>query len=521
MKRVLKVEGLSKAFGGIKAVNNVSFELHEGQLLAMIGPNGAGKSTCFNLINGQLRPDRGTIIIMGKQINGSKPRDVFRLGVGRSFQVTATLPSMTVLENVQMALLSFHKRTKSMVRKVRSLYVDEAMTLLKQVGIDDQSNRSCGVLAYGDLKRVELAVALANQPRLLLMDEPTAGMGVSERMTLMQLTSHIVRTGNIGVLFTEHDMDVVFGYADRIIVLNQGELVAEGKPEEVRSNKKVQEIYLGTDKEPSAPHTFQALPPQRDRGSRPMAAWVESDTRSSGVSDENNGVMLNVEGLNTFYGKAQILFDISLKVRGSEITVLLGRNGAGKTTTLKSIMGIVSPRSGKVTFKGQEIHHLSPFKTCTLGLGYVPEDRRIFSKLTIMENLEVGRQSPREGLEPWTPERLFELFPHLKARRNQEGGRLSGGEQQMLTIARTLMGNPEMIILDEPSEGLAPVIVQQLAKTIRELKKIGVSNLLAEQNLTFAGSVCDMAYILYHGSVCHESPIHELSKEVYEKYCAL
>ncbi len=239
------------------------------------------------------------------------------------------------------------------------------------------------------------------------------------------------------------------------------------------------------------------------------------------MDDVKNDIMLKVEGLNTFYGKAQILFDMSLEVRRGEIAVLLGRNGAGKTTTFKSIMGIVSPESGKITFKGQEIHKRPPFKTCTLGLGYVPEDRRIFSKLTIMENLEVGKQPPREGFEPWTPERLFELFPNLKVRRNQDGGRLSGGEQQMLTIARTLMGNPEMIILDEPSEGLAPVIVQQLATTIRELKDIGVSNLLAEQNLTFARSVCDTAYILYQGSVCHESTIDELSNEAYEKYCAL
>jgi branched-chain amino acid transport system ATP-binding protein len=519
MEKLLEINGLSKAFGGIKAVNNVSFGLHEGQLLAMIGPNGAGKSTCFNLINGQLRPDRGTV--MGKHLNGSKPRDVFRLGVGRSFQITATLPSMTVLENVQMALLSVHRRTKSMLRKVRSLYVDEAMALLKLVGIEDQFNRSCGVLAYGDLKRVELAVALANQPRLLLMDEPTAGMGASERMTLMKLTSNIVRTGKIGVLFTEHDMEVVFGYADRVIVLNRGELVAEGTPEEVRTNKKVQEIYLGIDNEPPAPTISKAFPRRRAQGSGTMAMLAEVNNQLRVRKDENKEVMLNVEGLNTFYGKAQILFDISLKVRRGEIAVLLGRNGAGKTTTFKSIMGIVSPRSGKITFKGQEIHNLSPFKTCTLGLGYVPEDRRIFSKLTIMENLEVGRQPPREGFDPWTPERLFELFPLLKARSNQEGGRLSGGEQQMLTIARTLMGNPEMIILDEPSEGLAPVILQQLAKTIRELRNKGVSNLLAEQNLTFAGSVCDMAYILYHGGVCHESNINELSREVYEKYCAL
>lgn len=242
---VLEVRKLAKSFGGVKAVNNVSFDLPQGQLLAMIGPNGAGKSTCFNLINGQLRPDRGTITILGKKTNGKKPRDVWRLGVGRTFQITATFGSMTVLENIQMATLSYQKRTKSLFKSVPRLNQDEAMALLRLVGIENQHDRACGVLAYGDLKRVELAVALANNPKLLLMDEPTAGMGPAERQELMELTSNIVETRNIGVLFTEHDMDVVFSRSDRIIVLNRGELVAEGTPDEVRKNRRVQEIYLG------------------------------------------------------------------------------------------------------------------------------------------------------------------------------------------------------------------------------------------------------------------------------------
>jgi branched-chain amino acid transport system ATP-binding protein len=245
MATILKVQNLYKAFGGVKAVIDVSFSLEEGQLLAMIGPNGAGKSTCFNLINGQLRPDHGDIVIREKSVNGSKPRDVWNMGVGRTFQITSTFASMSVLENVQMALLSYHRRTKSLLKRVSRLYVDESMALLKLLDIDNQADRACGVLAYGDLKRVELAVALANNPKLLLMDEPTAGMGPAERQSLMELTRDIVRTRNIGVLFTEHDMDVVFNHADRIIVLNRGELVAEGAPEEVRNNPKVQEIYLG------------------------------------------------------------------------------------------------------------------------------------------------------------------------------------------------------------------------------------------------------------------------------------
>lgn len=239
------------------------------------------------------------------------------------------------------------------------------------------------------------------------------------------------------------------------------------------------------------------------------------------MTDDNPEIMLQVDSLNSYYGKAQILFSVTFAIRRGEVVVLLGRNGAGKTTTFKSIMGIVAPQSGRILYKGRAIENLPPFKTCARGLGYVPEDRRIFSGLTIAENLEVGRQPARKGLQPWTPERLYALFPNLAERRNQAGGTLSGGEQQMLTIARTLMGNPEMIILDEPSEGLAPVIVEQLGNTLRKLKQEGVSILLAEQNLNFARFVCDRAYIIYQGSICHESPIDKLSGEEYEKYCSI
>jgi branched-chain amino acid transport system ATP-binding protein len=234
-----------------------------------------------------------------------------------------------------------------------------------------------------------------------------------------------------------------------------------------------------------------------------------------------NGRILQVSGLDTFYRKAQILFNLEFEIKRGEVVLLLGRNGAGKTTTFKSIMGIVPPKSGKIIYRGRAIEKLPPFKTCALGLGYVPEDRRIFRGLTILENLEVGRQPPRKGYEPWNPERLFELFPNLAERRTQIGVTLSGGEQQMLTIARTLMGNPEMILLDEPSEGLAPVIVDQLALMIQKLKNEGVSIMLAEQNLNFARYICDRAYLIYHGAIRLESTLDALSGAIYEKYCAL
>jgi branched-chain amino acid transport system ATP-binding protein len=243
---VLAVTGLAKAFGGVQAVGGVSFALAAGELLALIGPNGAGKTTCFNMLNGQLVPDAGKVVLEGRDVTGWKPRNIWRLGVGRTFQITATFGSMTVRENVQMALISHRRRSRALFPRAANMFVDEAMALLTRVGMADQYDRACSVLAYGDLKRVELAVALANKPKLLLMDEPTAGMAPKERIALMALTAEIVRRENISVLFTEHDMDVVFAHADRIMVMNRGLLIAEGKPAEVRANKTVQDIYLGT-----------------------------------------------------------------------------------------------------------------------------------------------------------------------------------------------------------------------------------------------------------------------------------
>lgn len=245
---LLQVNNISKAFGGVKAVNGVSFDLPAGQLLALLGPNGAGKSTCFNILNGQYRPDTGSIRFDGKDIGGMKPRDIWRLGVGRTFQISATFSSMTVLENVQMALISRERKLFQLWQPAPSFYRDEAMELLQQVGMAPQAQRPCGVLAYGDVKRVELAVALANRPRLLLMDEPTAGMAPKERNALMALTKKLVVERNLSVLFTEHSMDVVFAFADRMIVLARGQLIAEGDGDTIRNHPKVQEVYFGSGK---------------------------------------------------------------------------------------------------------------------------------------------------------------------------------------------------------------------------------------------------------------------------------
>jgi len=242
---VLRATKLSKSYGGVHAVREVSFEVAAGELLALIGPNGAGKTTCFNILNGQIPADSGTVEIAGRPTIGRRPREIWRLGVGRTFQITATFASMSVAENVQVALLAHAGRLRSLLRSAHRAHRAEALALLESVGMASQADRPCAVLAYGDLKRVELAVALANSPRLLLMDEPTAGMAPSERAALMQLTSRLADERGIAVLFTEHDMDVVFTHADRIIVLDRGRLIAAGTPAEVRANPQVQAVYLG------------------------------------------------------------------------------------------------------------------------------------------------------------------------------------------------------------------------------------------------------------------------------------
>lgn len=245
---VLAVEGLAKSFGGVRAVAGVSLGVAAGEMLALIGPNGAGKSTCFNMLNGQIKPDAGRVMLGGQDITGLPPRKVWRLGVGRTFQITATFASMTVRENVQTALLSHRRKLWQFGKPGRLYCIAEAQALLEQVEMGGQADRPAGVLAYGDLKRLELAMALSNAPKLLLMDEPTAGMARDERVGLMQLARRLATAQGIAVLFTEHDMDVVFNVADRIMVLDRGEVIAEGDGKTIRADARVRAVYLGSGK---------------------------------------------------------------------------------------------------------------------------------------------------------------------------------------------------------------------------------------------------------------------------------
>jgi branched-chain amino acid transport system ATP-binding protein len=242
---LLVAENLGKAFHGVVAARDVSFTVAAGELVAIIGPNGAGKSTTFNMIGGQLVPDEGTITFDGQPIGGLPPRAIWRLGVGRTFQIAQTFVSMSVVENVQMALISVRRETRALWRPARGFHRDDALRLLESVGMAAQADTPVSALSYGDVKRIELAIAIASEPKLLLMDEPTAGMAPRERAALMQLVATIARARRIGILFTEHDMDAVFAHADRILVLVRGAIIAAGTPEEVRADARVRQVYLG------------------------------------------------------------------------------------------------------------------------------------------------------------------------------------------------------------------------------------------------------------------------------------
>ncbi len=485
---LLRVQQLCKAFGGNQAVNAVSFDLHAGELLALIGPNGAGKSTTFNLVNGQLAPDGGRILLDGVSLIGRAPHELWHMGVSRTFQVAQTFGSLSVAENVQMALLSADGQSQSFWQGASDYRRADALQLLAQVELDTQAARPCNTLAYGDVKRLELAMALANQPRLLLMDEPTAGMAPAERHALMALTRQLVNQRGVAVLFTEHSMDVVFEHADRVLVMARGALIAQGTPAQVQADPQVQTDYFGSGK------TF---------GDTPTHATAVVQTATPPLAHTDNA-LLKVDGLCAWYDAAQVLFDASLQVQAGEVVALTGRNGAGKSSTLKAIMGLMPKRTGQVVFAGHDIATAEPYQVAYLGLGYVPEDRRIFTDLTVLENLQLGIQPVRgwaDGNAPvrWTLDKIFALFPNLADMQQRSARHMSGGEQQMLTVARTLMGNPRLVLLDEPSEGVAPVIVEQMGEMILALKREGVGVLLSEQNTHFAQWVSDRHYTLDRG----------------------
>ena len=475
-EEIFRTEGVTKRFGALAAVDGVSISVRKGELRSVIGPNGAGKTTFFNTLTGNLPKDGGKVFFKGQDITALEPYQIANHGIARSFQILSIFKDLTVFENIRVSVQSKTTYRFSMLAVTDTLTEinREAERILDQVGLRPLRDQIAMNISHGDQRLLEIGITLAMKPELLMLDEPLAGLAAKERVKIAGLIRALA--GEHTVILIDHDIDQILNISDRITVLAQGKVIAEGSPDEIQANPLVQEAYIGGfDREHLVSH-----PPQR----------------------RTDVPLLTVERINTSYGKSHILHDVSLAVYPGELVCLLGRNGAGKTTTLHSIIGLTPPWRGEIRFGGEAIARLQPEQISRKGIMLVPQGRRIFPNLTVQENLEIAfMQAGRNGHPVvWTPDRAYELLPQLGRLRARRGEQMSGGELQMLAIARALMSNGQLLMLDEPFEGLAPTIVEGLWKVINELKK-EMTILLVEQNADLALSLGDRVYVVNNGQI--------------------
>ncbi|MGH7375738.1 MAG: ATP-binding cassette domain-containing protein, partial [Candidatus Rokuibacteriota bacterium] len=479
---LLDCRGVSKRFGRFTAVDAVNLTLGDRQLHALIGPNGAGKTTLFNAVSGTYPPDGGRILLDGRPIDGLPPERVVARGIARSFQITNLFPSLTLFENLRLAVQARDSRRFNGWRPFTSLarVNEETRALVRFLGLEGLEAVPASSLSYGGQRLLELGLPLAACPRVLLLDEPLAGLAAAERERITALVRRLCEW--MAVLLVEHDIDRVFAYADRITVMNEGRVVVDGTAAEVREHPKVHEVYLG--------HGRDLL----------FADAVRAAAGPDGPP------VLRVTGIDTFYGKSHILHEVSLELRAGEMLALLGRNGAGKSSTLKSVMGLAPPARGRIEFAGREISGHSPEEIARLGIGFVPQGRRLFPNLTVAENLDLGRLRRRRGDGiRWEAERIFEFFPRIRERLGSRAETLSGGEQQMVAIARALSGNLKLLLLDEPFEGLAPTVSEMIFRSLDRLRR-EVPILIVEHDLDLVLALADRVSVLDRGRITHEGP---------------
>jgi branched-chain amino acid transport system ATP-binding protein len=484
---VLSVDHVSKHFEGIRAVENASLTVDAGEIHALIGPNGAGKTTLFNLVSGLYEPNGGTIRLYDQEIQRSSPSEICNKGLVRSFQITNLFRGLSIYENLRLSVQARHPKRFNLWIDTDDLLDVHADTgdLIRYLGLEGFERMEAGELSYGGQRLVDLGIALGCKPQVLLLDEPLAGLPAAERERVSSLVKNIA--ANIPVLIVEHDIDRVLGFSDRVTVMNQGEILMTGTPAEVRNDRRVQEIYTGTG----------------------TSDVVHS---SASVVSVNARQVLRFEKVNAFYGKSHILHEATLDVRDGEIVALVGRNGAGKSTLLRTLNGLLPPASGTIEYEGRDITGMAAPEIARLGIGYVPQGRQLFAGLTLAENLALGRLArATDGKDAivWSDEEIFEYFPRLKERVNVAADFLSGGEQQMLAVARAMSGNVKLLLLDEPFEGLAPNIVKELFKVFDRLRG-RASIIIVEHNLDLVLALADRVFALERGAIVHQGPAEPL-----------
>jgi branched-chain amino acid transport system ATP-binding protein len=477
---VLSAQHIVKSFGGIKAVQGIDIAIADRTLHALIGPNGAGKTTAFNMLSGMFPPDQGSVSLMGQPIAGHTPEDIASAGIGRSFQITNLFPALSVGENIRLAVQARHPRRFDPIGNALSIEAVNVETdaIIRYLGLAGIEKAEAGMLSYGGQRLLDMGVALATAPRVLLLDEPLAGLAAAERERIGAIIKRI--SADLPVLLVEHDIDRVFQLADHVTVMNEGRVLLDGTVEEARASPRVQEVYIGS----GASHL--AAQPRETAAGR--------------------NALLTVSHVNTFYGKSHILNDVSFTLHDNEIIALLGRNGAGKSTLLKSLIGIAPASSGSIKLAGHELTGLSSAEIARLGIGYVPQGRALFAGMSVEQNLELGglKRQTGHGVH-WTRERIYEYFPRIRERLDSPADYLSGGEQQMVAVARALSGDVRVLLLDEPFEGLAPTVVEQLFETFDRLRK-EVAIIIVDHNLDLALALSDSTVALERGRVIHEGP---------------
>jgi ABC-type branched-subunit amino acid transport system ATPase component/ABC-type branched-subunit amino acid transport system permease subunit len=487
---VLEVESVSRRFGGIQAVSNASLRIEHGQIHALIGPNGAGKTTLFNIVSGLFRPDQGVVRLYGEPIAHLPPNRICEGGVARSFQITNLFRGLTIYENLRLSLQARHAARFNLWHDIDH-YADvhaETAELVRFLGLEGIEHIPGGDLSYGGQRLVDLGISLGSKPQVLLLDEPLAGLAAAERERVSNLIKSVA--AGIPILIVEHDIDRVLGFSQVVTVMNQGDVLMAGTPDAVRNDPRVQEVYTGS-------------------GTPPVTGRVAGEAR-------DRAQVLRFENVNAFYGKSHILNDATLDVRQGEVVALLGRNGAGKSTLLKALAGLVPPASGTIELEGRSIAGLPAPDIARLGIGYVPQGRGLFAGMTVAENLSLGRLARKtDGSHGtvWSEEKILEFFPRLKARMNVAADYLSGGEQQMVAVARALSGNVKLLLLDEPFEGLAPAIVQELFTVFDRLRG-ETSIVIVEHNLDLVLALSDRVFALERGAVFHEGPAEPLLRDL-------
>jgi branched-chain amino acid transport system ATP-binding protein len=480
---VLEVKGISKHFGGIRAVCGASLQVEAGEIHALIGPNGAGKTTLFNLVSGLYPADGGTVSLNGQEIQDVPSDLICHRGLARSFQITNLFRGLSIYENLRLSLQAQSAGRFNIWRDIDSYPEVHAQTteLTKFLGLEGIEEIEGGELSYGGQRLVDLGIALGSKPQVLLLDEPLAGLAAAERERVSSLIKSVA--ANIPVLIVEHDIDRVLGFSQAVTVMNQGEVLMTGSPGAVRADRRVQEVYTGT--------------------GIPEVGHNRTDEAREGAAQ-----LLRFEGVNTFYGKSHILHDATLDVREGEIVALLGRNGAGKSTLLKTLAGLVPLASGKIEYEGGSIAGLPAPDISRMGVGYVPQGRGLFAGMTVRENLSLGRLARKtDGSHGvvWSEEQILEYFPRLKERLDVAADYLSGGEQQMVAVARAMSGNVKLLLLDEPFEGLAPTVILELFRVFDLLRR-HMSIVIVEHNLDLVLALADRVFALERGAVFHQGP---------------